>query len=104
MIDVFLDLQIPYDAILPVLERMLYNDEAPFQGRNRNYIAHEIVYVCVRWHRDSTRAGGDRPFGRQDTLEAVNELLGVLMDVHMDAKKREECVTLRSRLAPFVTR
>lgn len=58
VLETFLDLGVPYDTLLPVLESMFYNDEKPFQGRNRRWIAEDILYLCQRWYADTLRAGG----------------------------------------------
>ena len=101
VIDTFLDLQVPYDTILPVLESMFYNDEAPFQGRNRRFIANDILYVCKRWYGDSIR-GGQPPFGGEENIAAVYQILLVLMENGVDNDKMEECRGLRNRIEQFL--
>ena len=101
VIDVFLDVQVPYDVILSVLERMFYNDEAPFQGRNRKYIADDILYVCSRWYEETSRTV-QQPFGGQATVAAVSKLLRLIMENGIDPDKREECATLRQRLEQYL--
>ena len=101
VIDVFLDLQVPYDVILSVLERMFYNDEAPFQGRNRKHIADDILYICRRWYEDTIRTV-QQPFGGHETVAAVSQLLRLVTENGIDPDKREECATLRQRLEQFL--
>ncbi len=100
VVDTFLVLQISYETILPVLESMFYNDEAPFQGPNRKYIANDIIYICKRWYNDSVR-GGAQPFGRPENMLAVSQLLLVLLQNGIDEEKVEECRALRSRIEHF---
>ncbi|KAI9795113.1 MAG: hypothetical protein M1816_000135 [Peltula sp. TS41687] len=58
VIETFLDLGVPYDTLLPVLEAMFYNDEAASSlGPSRRWIAEDILYLCQRWYADTLRAG-----------------------------------------------
>ncbi|KAI9704717.1 MAG: hypothetical protein M1836_006497 [Candelina mexicana] len=97
IIDTFLDLQVPYESILPVLEQMFYNDEAPFQGRNRRYIANDLLYLIQRWYQDTERAGG-RILGGESNAQAISEILQVLQNNGLDDQKVEECRALRMRI------
>ncbi|KAI9811499.1 MAG: hypothetical protein M1826_003170 [Phylliscum demangeonii] len=50
VIDTFLDVGVSPDTLLPILESMIYNDEAPFAGRNRAWIAADVLSLCQRWY------------------------------------------------------
>ncbi len=102
VVDVFLALRVPHDALLPVLEALFYGDEAPFRGRNRGVIASHIVYLCEQWYRDSIGGGGGhRPFGgRAEHVAAIAQTLQVLLDSQtLTPAKARECQALRHRLA-----
>ena len=97
VIDTFLDLQVPHETILPVLEAMFYNDEAPFQGRNRRYIANDMLYLIQRWFQDSGRGGG-KVFGSDSNTLAISQTLLMLQQNGIDEDKAEECQALRIRI------
>ena len=101
VVDTFLELQVPYESLLPVLEAMFYNDEAPFQGPNRRHLANDILYICKRWYSTTVR-GGQRPFGREENIAAISQLLLVLMQNGMAEDKVEECRLLRGRIEQFL--
>lgn len=67
----------PYETLLPVLESMFYNDEAPFQGRNRRVITQHILYVVQRWWARSSKSG-KVPFGSEENAVGIVELLRML--------------------------
>ncbi|KAL8896085.1 MAG: hypothetical protein Q9192_003271 [Flavoplaca navasiana] len=97
VVDIFTDLQVPYEAIYAVLENMFYNDEAPFQGRNRRLIGNDIVYVARAWFQDSIRGSGT-VFGGEDNALAVSEMLHTVMQSGLDERRLEECQNLRMRI------
>ncbi len=97
IIDTFLDLQVPYESILPVLEQMVYNNEAPFQGRNRRYIANDLLYLIQRWYQDTERAGG-RILGGESNAQAISDILEQLEERGLEQGKVEECRALRTRI------
>ena len=78
VVDVFLDLHVPYETLVAVLENMFFNEEAPFQGRNRRVPATYLVYVIQRWWEDSTRAGG-LALGGVENCIAMSDTLRVVM-------------------------
>ncbi len=97
VIDIFLDLQVHHESLLPVLEAMFYNDEAPFQGRNRRYIGNDMLYLIQRWFHDSGRGGG-RIFGGDTNALAISQTLLMLQQNGIDEDKAEECQALRMRI------
>ncbi|KAI9841963.1 MAG: hypothetical protein M1837_000283 [Sclerophora amabilis] len=97
VIETFLDVRVPFETLLPILEGMFYNDEAPFRGRNRRVIANDIVYVCQKWYADSLRSGG-RLFGGESTAAAISQTLQVVMQNDLDPTKQQEVWTLRERI------
>ncbi|KAI9756653.1 MAG: hypothetical protein M4579_003742 [Chaenotheca gracillima] len=97
VIDTFLDIHVPYESLLSVLEGMFYNDEAPFRGRNRRVIGNDILYLCQKWFSESLRSGG-RAFGDEGTAAAVSQTLQVVGQNDMDPAKQQELWTLRERI------
>ena len=97
VMDTFLDLEVPYEAIWPVLGNMFYNDEVPFHGRNRRYIANDLLYVAQRWFQDSSR-GSDHLFGGEPNPSEVLEMLMVLERTALDQEKAQESQVLRMRI------
>ena len=97
VIDTLLDVGVPYESIFPVLEGMFYNDEAPFQGRNRRYIAADIVYVVKLWFQDSLR-GKLGILGGEANAVAVSQCLLMVQQSGIDGTRAEECRDLRVRI------
>lgn len=97
VVDIFTDLQVPYESIYAVLENMFYNDEAPFQRRNRRFIGNDIVYIAKAWFQDSIRGSGTI-FGGEDNAMAVSEMLHTVMQTDLDERRLEECQNLRMRI------
>ncbi|KAA6414467.1 MAG: non-repetitive nucleoporin [Lasallia pustulata] len=97
VMDLFLELQVPYESIFPVLEGMLYDDEAPFGGRNRRYIAVDMLHLVRRWFHDTGRGKG-KVFGSEANAAAVSETLLLLQQVGLEREMLEECQALRARV------
>ena len=78
---------------------MFYNDEVPFRGRNRRYIASDLLVVVERWLRESAQSGGTL-MGSDDASLSVSQTLQVLLQAQgvLDERQREECQVLRMRL------
>lgn len=74
VIDVFLNLEVPHDKLYTVLEAMFYSNEAPFQGGNRKYIAHDLLYLIQGWYHDTVRMGGI-VFGSDSMAARISEVL-----------------------------
>ncbi len=102
VIDTFLAAQVPYEALLPVLEAMFYNDEAPFTGRNRRYIADDILYVCQLWFAVGARSGGVTVLGGDSNAAALAHLLQVVGESEAGESKRGEWRDLRGRIEAFL--
>ncbi|KAI9839285.1 MAG: hypothetical protein M1819_003280 [Sarea resinae] len=123
VLDTFLDLHVPFEPLLAVLEALFYNDEAPFQGRNRRIIAADVLYLVQRWYQSSARgggggggggagtgaggiggAGGGRLFGGDAVAVGVAQTLAAVQQVLArggggeDAEAVELCQTLRVRI------
>ncbi|KAL8938397.1 MAG: hypothetical protein Q9211_003227 [Gyalolechia sp. 1 TL-2023] len=97
VLDIFIDLQVPFETMYVVVENMFYNDEPPFQGRNRRWIGNDIVYIATLWFQDSIRGSG-LPFGGEDTAFTVSQMLQMVMQSGLDERRLEQCQTLRMRI------
>ncbi|KZF25382.1 non-repetitive nucleoporin [Xylona heveae TC161] len=97
IVDSFLDLKVPYETLFSVLEGMFYNDEAPFQGRNRRYIANDLFYVIKRSYLESGRSGGPI-FGDDTHAISISQTLLALQQSGMDEQRSEECQALRFKI------
>lgn len=96
VMDTCIDIGVPFESLFAVLEGMFYNDEAPFQGRNRRYIANELVHVVGLWFQDSSRGAG-KILGGESNAAAVSQVLQNVQLV-LSAQRAEECQVLRMRI------
>ncbi|KAI9662818.1 MAG: hypothetical protein M1821_007864 [Bathelium mastoideum] len=95
---IFLDLDISRETLFEILELQYYGDEAPFHGRNRRYIATEVVYLARIWF-DETRRAPDGVCGGAESAQRVAELLRVVRQGGvLGEREDEECDVLRSEL------
>lgn len=96
--DTLMGVGVPFESLFTVLEGMFYNDEAPFQGRNRRYIANDIIYVAGLWFQDSSRGAG-KILGGEGNAAAINQTLMMLQQSGLlDEPTLEECRALRARI------
>lgn len=99
VVDLFLDLEVPFESLLPVLETMYYSGEQPFQGKNRRVLAGDLVYLLQRWFADSERKGERIIFGSEENVAGVEEVLASLLrSGDLEANKREETEVLRASI------
>ena len=96
VMDTCIDVGLPFESLFSVLESMFYNDEVPFQGRNRRHIANELVYVVTLWSQESTRGAG-KILGGEETAAGVSQALQAVQPT-LDARRGEECQMLRMRI------
>lgn len=96
--DTLIGVGVPFESLFTVLEGMFYNDEAPFQGRNRRYIANDIIYVAGLWFQDSSRGAG-KILGEEGNAAAITQTLMMLQQSGLlDEKALDECRALRARI------
>lgn len=96
--DTLMGVGVPFESLFTVLEGMFYNDEAPFQGRNRRYIANDIIYVAGLWFQDSSRGAG-KILGGEGNAAAINQTLMMLQQSGLlDEPTLDECRALRARI------
>jgi len=100
VVDIFLDLEVTPETLLPVLEQLYYANEQPFQGKNRKVIAGDLVYLLGRWFRESERSGERIVFGSEENAAGVEEILvGLMQSGDLEARTKEEAENLRARIA-----
>ena len=98
VVDVFIDINVPFESLFSVLESMFYANETPFQGQNRRLVADDLLYVVRLWVQDSTR-DNDMILGSQENAAAVSQALQMLVQHGgLDRNKQEECQVLRTRI------
>lgn len=96
--DVFLDLGVPHEQLVAVLESIWYNNEAPFTARARRWPAQDLIRVCEAWFDESSRGGG-YAFGGVENAAAIIELLSQLQAASLlDQEFLERTIDLRGRI------
>ena len=94
-----------YEKVFDVLEAMLYANEAPFVGTNRNVIAGDLLYLVTRWLRDSTRGGGilfDGETGAARVDQMLQTLLQVGAQAGLDQDALRTCHLVREQIAQLL--
>ncbi|KAL1590668.1 hypothetical protein WHR41_00751 [Cladosporium halotolerans] len=99
-IDVFLDVDVPHEALLPVLEQIYYGNEQPFVGTQRRVIAAHMVYVVQSWLEGSSRRGERIPFGSEENASLCVDLLRGLLAARdaLVGVERQEAEQLQSAI------
>ncbi|EEH47111.1 uncharacterized protein PADG_03209 [Paracoccidioides brasiliensis Pb18] len=97
VVDLFLDLQVSHEQIYTVLESLFYTNEVPFHGKNRRYIARDLLYLIARWFQDSLRVGSGA-FGSDVCAHRVSEMLLLLQQSGLDDTSAEECRDLQAKI------
>lgn len=98
VVDVFIDINVPFETLFGVLESIFYANENPFVGQNRRHVADDLLYVVRLWVQQSTR-DNDMILGSQENVAAVSQALQVLVQHGgLDRNKKEECQVLRTRI------
>jgi nuclear pore complex protein Nup155 len=78
VIDLFLDLQVPYESLFDTLEAIFYANDVPFLGVHRKVIASDLIEVVSRWLNDTIRGGGIIFDSEQGALR-VDQMLQALI-------------------------
>jgi nuclear pore complex protein Nup155 len=96
VVDLFLDLGVPYEQVFGILQNMLNTDEVPFSGRNREYLTGDLIYVAQKWLY-GTRAGD--PFGNDANAgEVLSTLDFVQGNGILNRERAELCQELRAKI------
>ncbi len=97
--DTLLDIGVAYESLFSALESMYYGDEAPFKGRNRRYVAIELLHVVQLWYRSTARGIGQELGGEENAAAVDQTLRTVLQHGGLDKDKAEDCMVLRTKIA-----
>ncbi|KAK3680939.1 hypothetical protein LTR37_021025 [Vermiconidia calcicola] len=96
-VDLFLDLDIPHETLLPVMEQMYYGNEHPFVGSKRKILAGQMVYLLRSWFEQSERRGERNAFGSEENASLVIDCAASLLKAgELDAAARREAEQLVS--------
>lgn len=97
VIDLLIDVDMPFESIYSALETIFYNSEAPFTGRNRNIIAMHMVYTIKKWFEDCLRKN-QRIFGGDDNAATISNTLAMLTQNGLNRDQIEETQELRQSI------
>ncbi|WPG99192.1 Non-repetitive/WGA-negative nucleoporin C-terminal-domain-containing protein [Acrodontium crateriforme] len=99
-VDIFLDLDIPHETLLPVLEQVYYGNEPPFDtSSKRKMIANQMVSLLRSWVGASERKGERALCGSEENATLVMECLTSLVrSGELSTEARREAETMSQRL------
>ena len=97
VVDTLISLEVPYEALFSTLEFLLYNNETPFAGGNRHFIADDMLYIADKWYRETTR-GLSALFGGDENAVAMQQTLANLPGLGLSPERVEDCQALRARI------
>ncbi len=97
VMDLFIEIGIPFETLVSVLETMFYNDEAPFLGRNRRIIADHMVYVIDVWYKHCMRTN-QRLFGSEENAAAITQTLAMLLQNGLSEKEQRMAQELIAKI------
>lgn len=97
VMDLFLELGIPFETLLSVLEAIFYTSEAPFDGRNRVVIGKDMVYVIKKWHQHCSR-NNHCLFGGDDNTATIIQTLTMIMQNGLTGKDLEDAEMLKRKI------
>jgi len=95
--DLFIEIGFPYETLLSVLEAMFYNDETPFEGRNRRIIGNNMVHVIRMWYQHCT-SNNQRIFGGDDNATTILETLTMLTQNGLTGPELEDAQALKRKI------
>jgi nuclear pore complex protein Nup155 len=81
-VDLLLDVGVPSETVLAVLENLQFNDGEGWSTAKRRVVAALSVYVSRKWYSDSV-VGGGLPFGGEEGAGAVLEVLRSLQSMNL---------------------
>lgn len=98
-VDIMLELEIPHETLLPILEQMYYSNEHPFVGGKRKIVAGKMIYLLQKWFEASVRSGERMLFGSEESASTVQDCIASLLRAEPDAPWRQQAETLSARIA-----
>lgn len=97
VMDLFIEISVSFERIVPILESMIHNDEAPFHGRNRRFIANDALYVIDKWYQDCIRHNKEI-FGGSEYATWISNFLNMLTQNGLEGNKVFEAQELRVKI------
>lgn len=98
VIDVMLEIGVPFETLYTVLESMLYGEEAPFHGARGRFVANDLLHLIQLWYRATARGNGTELGGR-DSATAVEVTLDVMLrNGSITPDRLEECRVLMGKI------
>jgi nuclear pore complex protein Nup155 len=97
----FIEIGVEFPVIVGTLEKMIYNDEAPFSGRNRRFLGADALYAITRWYKDCIRHNRDI-FGGAENAAWVSQLLAQIASLGLEGPKVLEAQELRQKIDSYL--
>lgn len=97
VVDLFIELEVAFEAILGPLETMFRCNERPFRSSNRRYVGNDMVYVIQCWFQQSSQHAGII-FGSAANASEISQTLLMLAQNGLDEEIIEQCQVLRMRI------
>ena len=98
-IDILLELEIPHETLLPVLENMFYANMQPFTGAKKRKLGEKMVYLIQHWFAASERSGERVLFGSEENQVMVTDCLGSLSrDASLGQDVRDVALTMLNQI------
>ena len=105
VVDLFLELQVPYERLFDVLEAMFYTNEAPFLGTSRKVIANDLISLIGQWLHDTMKGSGII-LDSEVTALRVDQMLQTLLQAGAQAGVDQEmmrtCRLTRERIGQLL--
>lgn len=90
VLDIFLDVDVPHETLLPILEQLYYSHAEPFhKPSRRRLVAGQIIDLLFRWYRDSERRGERVVFGNEESASTVQDVVASLLREDLDPEARQ---------------
>lgn len=107
VLDIFTNLEVPYETIISILESKLWSDEREWQQIERKrVIAWSTVYAAERWYEDTSR-GDQLVFGGLDNMVGLDECLREMQGKRpavLDGEWLERARSVRERVETEIRR
>lgn len=97
VMDLFIEIGVPFETLVSVLEAMFYNNEAPFEGKNRRVIAKDMLYAIQNWYQQCARSN-QHLFGGEDNAATISQTLLMLTQNGLENAEVREAQDLRLKI------
>lgn len=96
VVDLFIQVNFPFEIILGLLQEMYQNEVAPFVGRNKHVLADHMIYTCEQWYQDCIRSN-KRLFGSEENAMEIQQILHHLSENSAQAQNHR-ATTLMTKI------